>query len=281
MMRAATPDDLPALLALLHADVAGSMFPLANLAAEGLSANGLHGMRVWLAEKGGTVVGMLGLTRAGGLLPQWPQSDWAGVRAALAGHDVTMIVGRGAQVPLLRRALGLEAVPARHDDEEPGYQLDLADLILPEPDGSTVEPLTVAHRAVVLPWRAAYLTELFALPADEAASQAAKDVDGWIEKRSHCILMRGGVALAMSGFNARLPDVVQVGGVYTPPAVRGQGLARRVVGGHLAWARAQGAQRAVLFAANDAAAAAYRAIGFQRQGSMAIVQFHAPQRITA
>ena len=71
---------------------------------------------------------------------------------------------------------------------------------------------------------------------------------------------------AMFGFNARLPQIVQVGGVYTPPALRGQGHARRAIGQQLAQARAAGVQRAVLFAASDRAASTYRALGFEQIG---------------
>lgn len=280
-MRPAVAADRLALLALLRRDVAGSMFPLANLEAggPGVAGGDPHAMRVWVMPDAS---GMLGLTAQGALLPQAPAAgDWPGLRAALAGESVTMAVGRSAQVPGLLAALGLAGLPTRHAGDEPGFVLDLADLAAPPPGGCRVVPLTDAFRSVVTPWRAAYLTETFGLPAAEAAVQGTAEVERWFATGSHRILLRGDQPVAMSGFNARLPGVVQVGGVYTPPALRGQGLARRVVAGHLAEARAQGVQRAVLFAANDAAAAAYRAIGFQRQGSMAIVQFHTPQRITA
>jgi predicted GNAT family acetyltransferase len=60
-----------------------------------------------------------------------------------------------------------------------------------------------------------------------------------------------------------LPDVVQVGGVYTPPALRGKGHARLALALHLAEARGKGVGRAILYAFSEPAARAYRAIGFQ------------------
>ena len=62
-------------------------------------------------------------------------------------------------------------------------------------------------------------------------------------------------------FNARLPDIAQVGGVWTPPHARGRGYARCVVAGSLLHARTQGVSRALLFTmeSNVAAMRAYEA----------------------
>jgi predicted GNAT family acetyltransferase len=77
----------------------------------------------------------------------------------------------------------------------------------------------------------------------------------------------------MAGFNARLPDMVQVGGVYTPPEARGRGYARTAVALCLRAARERGVRRAILFTGEDniPAIRAYRALGFERIGDFAIV----------
>ncbi len=77
----------------------------------------------------------------------------------------------------------------------------------------------------------------------------------------------------MTNFNAALPAIVQVGGVYTPPDFRGQGYARRAVALHLEQAREAGVREAILFAANPAASRAYEAIGFTQIGGYRIVNF--------
>ncbi len=66
---------------------------------------------------------------------------------------------------------------------------------------------------------------------------------------------------------------VQVGRVYTPPALRGRGFARTVVAGSLLHERAAGATCAILFTPSPDALAAYRAIGFQVIGQLGIVLF--------
>ena len=94
-------------------------------------------------------------------------------------------------------------------------------------------------------------------------------------------MFEGGAPVAKTGFNAVLPDMVQVGAVYTPPDLRGRGYARRAVALHLAQARDLGVQRAILFSANAAASRAYEAIGFQRVGAYRVALFDHPLEVGA
>ncbi|MFN3954519.1 MAG: GNAT family N-acetyltransferase [Pararhodobacter sp.] len=64
-MRPLTPSDRPALETFLHEHLAGSMFPLSNLAGRG------RAMQVWCCHENAHIAGMLGLTEDGMLLPQW------------------------------------------------------------------------------------------------------------------------------------------------------------------------------------------------------------------
>lgn len=64
---------------------------------------------------------------------------------------------------------------------------------------------------------------------------------------------------------------MQIGGVYTPPALRGRGHARAVIAASLLDARARGVRRAVLFTAGANAEAAYRALGFGATGRFGLV----------
>lgn len=80
----------------------------------------------------------------------------------------------------------------------------------------------------------------------------------------------------MTGVNAALPDIVQVGGVWTPPALRGRGHARRAVGLHLAELRDTGVGAATLFASGEQAVRAYKALGFERIGTISLVLFAGP-----
>lgn len=260
-----TGADLPDVLAFLRAHEAQSMFLIANLSGQGLPTE------AWVLRDQGAVRGVLGLSTSGMVLPQWPDGGWATAAPLVAGRMVAGLLGPADQVAALRLALGLLAAPTRHDGVEPGYQLDLDRLALPDCAGVTLRP--IEDVAVIVRWRAAYETELFATPPDEARAKAAATVAAWQAADSHRVLWQGSEPVALTGFNERLPEVVQVGGVYVPPVARGQGHACRAVGLHLAEARANGVRRALLFAASTAAAKVYERLGFGPAGAMGLVLF--------
>ncbi len=282
MSRAARPEDTPQLIGMLSRQPQTAMFPLANLHAGRLRApdapiSEMTEMHGWIVETAGHVVGFLGLSGSGQLMPHWSGGDWSRLRPALAGRRIAAAIGPDGQAAAVLEGLGLGALPRRHQDREPGFTLALSDLRLPDVAGYNLAPLTAAHRDLARRWRLAYLAEVFADHGAEA--RAAADVAQWIAAGSHRLLLRGGVPVAMCGFNARIPGTVQVGAVWTPPEARRRGLARRAVALHLAEARDAGARTAVLFAANAAAAAAYRAIGFRPAGSMEVIELAVPAQV--
>jgi predicted GNAT family acetyltransferase len=125
------------------------------------------------------------------------------------------------------------------------------------------------------------MTEALDTPKAQADVEVFTRYDRYVAANSHVVLMDGTQPLAMCGFNARLPQIVQVGGVYTPPALRGLGHARRAIGQHLAQARAAGVQQAVLFAASETAASTYRALGFEQIGLWTLLLLAEPQVVHA
>ncbi len=252
------------------------MFLLTNLATGGIGGPGPYGMDLWLTDG---AEGVVGLTRSGMLLPQWPQAaDWTGMRALLSDRDLTGALGPPAQVRPLIAALGLQDAPCLLDADEQGFALDLGALHLP-PGPDLLTPMQAAPPGLAADWRTAYRIEVMGDPPDRAARLARDEADRMQQAGNHRLLWQDGQPVALCGFNAVLPDVVQVGGVYVPPGLRRRGLARRAVALHLAEARAQGVARAVLFAVSEMAARAYRAIGFQAAESMALVLFDGPQRV--
>jgi len=95
----------------------------------------------------------------------------------------------------------------------------------------------------------------------------------WQAQSAQWVLEVEGALVAYTGFNARLPDMVQVGGVYTPPELRGRGYARCVVAGALQSALSTGASRAVLFTpeSNLPARCAYESVGFEVVGDYGLI----------
>lgn len=151
---------------------------------------------------------------------------------------------------------------------------------MPDTAGLELRRTHVNDRPLMRGWRAAYLVEVRGLPLRAATDQAAGDVDGFLASRQFRILMQGARAVAMTGLTARHGDTVQVGGVFTPPDCRPARVARAAVAPlHLAEARDQGVTQAVLFAASEPAARAYRALGFRPASPMGLAFFRADQTV--
>jgi RimJ/RimL family protein N-acetyltransferase len=278
MIVEAGPDDRAKVEALLTARLDQAMFPVSNLRTQGLRKGGYasdhpYATRFWLIN--GT--GVVALTQGGMVMALLPEeSDLAHLSAAFAGLTVTGAAGPARSIRPVLQALGLHGVPARLDEDEPGFALDLTGLKPPHLVGRDLVPAASVPRDLLIAWRAAATVETQGMSPLEASDWAALDVDGWLDRDSHRVLLHDGQPVALTGFNARLPEIVQVGGVYTPPHLRNRGYARTAVSLHLAEAQAQGATRAVLFAATPAAARAYRAIGFQPASDFALVLYRQP-----
>ena len=275
-MTPATAADHAEIVAFLYAHVATSMFPLSNLRRHGMAGGHPRAMRFWLRREDGRITDLIGRAEGGEVFPQCPTGPWTVVAAALEGLSVKGILGDAAQVAGLRAALGVPERVHGVDNVEPQYDLSLADLIMPDVTGFSLRPLADLPLALAVDWRAAYRAEVMPMPGVDMRAEAERDIAGYLEADSHRVLYDGDQPVAMTGFNATLPEAVQIGGVYTPPDARGRGLARRAVALHLAEVRAQGVSRAILFAANAAAARAYEAIGFRRSGSFAILMLSEP-----
>lgn len=274
-MRRAGQADLPAIRSFLQARVDRAMFPLSNLARYGLDGDHRYAPRFWMADQNGAVSDVLTVSKSGMVMPALPTGDWPRAAKALAGRTIEGLIGPAEEVRPLIAALGLAGHRANLDHDEPHFAMDLAALVIPDGPGRLV-PLGEAPEAEMAEWRIAYETEALGLTADAANAAGRQAYEHFVAEGTHRVLVHEGRALATTGFNAQLSEIVQIGGVYTPPALRGRGHARRAVALHLAEARAQGVRRATLFSASDMAARAYRAIGFRRIGNWSLVLFAEP-----
>ncbi|HHS94658.1 MAG TPA: GNAT family N-acetyltransferase [Rhodobacterales bacterium] len=264
MLRDAVDGDEAAIEAFLAQHAETSMFLRSNLRQFGLSGSQApHATRFWLV--GDPIAAVFGLTNAGFAMSQAPDAPtavWEAFYAALHGRRLAGITGEAGQVAAAKGALGVADAAFALDAPEPLYRLPLDRLTVPPGPGQARAP-RAADRGVLEHWPGASVEELrLSSPAqrDDAARQRAQWSLASGETR---LLVEDGTALAMTSFNARLPDMVQIGGVYTPPERRGSGHARRVVALHLAEAREEGVQTAILFASGPAACRAYEAIGFE------------------
>lgn len=295
MMRPARPADIPALEAFLARHAETSMFLRANLVHGVTGGTDPYATRYWLA--GDPVAGVVALTTQGMVLVQCPggAGDGAeggagggaeggaggGARAVLAGETVTGLNGAADQVRVLAAELGLESAPVALARDEPLYRLALAELTVP-PGTSRMRAARAGDGPLLSRWRADYMTEaLNAAPGAANEATAARQIAAQTALGTLRVLEEAGAPVAMTAFNAVLPDIVQVGGVWTPPGQRGRGHARRLVALHLAEAAAQGVARAILFASGPPAMRAYEAVGFRRIGAYRLVLFDAPRTVAA
>ncbi|MDB5658665.1 MAG: hypothetical protein JWS10_1280 [Cypionkella sp.] len=274
-IRPATEQDTPALLAFLSQHESTSMFPIADLLGKGIKAES------WLFETAGAITGYLALNEIGTLEPQAPTADWATVRPLLAGRSISGLIGPAEQCAALQTALGLANTPTRMNTTEPGFTLNLTDLRLPNCEGYYLTPIRDQDLPLISAWRAANLIETMGFTLDTAPLLARTQVLRWQQDKTHRILWHDDTPVSLAGSNAQIPDVLQIGGVYTPPDLRNQGYARRVAAMLLAEARHAGIKRAVLFAASEAAARAYIALGFRPSHSFALIMFSEPQQVSA
>jgi GNAT superfamily N-acetyltransferase len=193
-------------------------------------------------------------------------------------RPVKGVIGPLAQVRTARRTLGLEHVPATLEEDERLYVLDLADLVLPEAltTGRTNarSPLT-SELELLIEWRVAYEIESLGREDTPAVRAGASSwIHAQLEEGVAWVALAQSEPVSYSAFNATLPDIVQVGGVYTPPDRRGRGYAKAVVAHSLRVAREQrGAERGVLFTSNPNAMRTYEALGFRHAGEYGLVLF--------
>lgn len=271
------PGDEPRLERLLRAHSDSSVFLRSNLRAVGITYEGKSLQGHWVAEAGpdGELLGVVCHVQNGNLLFQAPAHapQLAEFVLTQSGRKVEGLVGPWEQLKSARTALGLDGVKAPLESLEPLFALALSDLRVP-PGAWTVRRPTPADLPEAVAQRAAFLVEaLGAARTSATIARAREAVEGQVKEGRTFVLDVGGRVVASGCFNARLPDTVQLGGIFTPEADRSRGHARRLVAGMLRLARDEGATRGVLFTNEDNVAAirAYTALGFQRVGDYGLV----------
>jgi ribosomal protein S18 acetylase RimI-like enzyme len=274
-------EDAPGLLVFLERHLDSSMLLVSNAEAAGIVDQGqpLQGTYVG-AFADGALTAVAGHFWNGFVIVQGDAGLEEAARAAVerTGRAVNGLIGPLSLVERARRALGLERRIARRDEAEVLYVLRLERLRTP----SLLSSPRIAWRPpnerdiddVLVEWRASYFVE--ALGAEPTPS--LRDEARALLQRTRAqslILVEDGAPVSLTTFTAQARGAVQVGGVYTPPALRGRGYARAVVAASLLEAREAGAKRSVLFTAgsNVAARRAYTALGYEETEAFGLVLF--------
>jgi GNAT superfamily N-acetyltransferase len=270
--------DFSKLEAFLDGHRDSSMFLRANALRVGLVYRDvpLHALYTGVFD-GENIIGVVAHAWSGMVLLQSPgEIDELARKCILwSGRKVTGFAGPANQVRRARIALALADAPTKMAEDEWLYALDLSELKIPAAlkSGEIIcRPPLPEERDLLWRWRSAYDIEtLGSADSQETRTRSAANLDRQIADGNAWVALRNGKPVSLSAFNATLPDVVQLGGIYTPPEHRGRCYARASVAASLIAARQRGASRAVLFTGNPSAARSYEAVGFRRLGDYGLV----------
>jgi RimJ/RimL family protein N-acetyltransferase len=285
-IRILTPGDEALLDAFLRPRIASSMILLSNLRAAGLHDRGerFEGTYAVVFEANAPI-GVVAMYWNGNAILQAPPAHAAALcKAAMgaSGRALAGMLGPAAQVAGALGGLGIEPGALRLDSVEGLFELSLDRVRVPTAlaDGTIrVRAAAPEDLELLAKWRSAYMIEALYEPdtpqlyADSLEAERRGITDGHIWLAQH-----DGRPAATTGFNAVTREAVQVGGVYTPPELRGRGYARAAVAQSLLDMRMLGIERSLLFTGDDnpAAQRAYQAIGFQRIGDYRIAMLAEP-----
>ena len=273
MLDIAQPGDETRLEDFLSGHTETSMFLRSNLAAHGIGSDEPLGTTFYVWQTDRQIRAVFGKSNSGYLLCQNPEKaekpalEFA---AKVRKKPLLGMTGCATQVPLVIAGLGYPQSAWKIAGDEPLFSLDLNQL-QPTVDVDNLRPACPDDLQFLPDWFRGNDIDTGFSTAGPAVDKRAKELaKKAIHRPSFCILEENGIPVAMSDLNAKLPDIVQIGGVYVPPYLRNKGYARRVVAAQLARAKKNGVQRAILFAISEPAARAYRAIGFQHIGQYRI-----------
>ncbi len=279
-LRRLTPDDRPAVDAFLERHRASSIFLRANLFYSGIEDGPDRFCGLYMGAFNGDDLTDVGAHYWNNtIILQAPTApvDLASALAKNSGRPINGVNGPWAQVKAAEPELDLDRTRLGKVVPEYLYTLDLNGLSVPE----SLSSGRVSHRRAVdgdlstlVQWRHQYDLITMGYPAhaiDDERNHAM--LAGMIEDKRLWVLEETDGLVAMTGFNAALPDTVKVGGVFTPEEARGRGHARAVVAGSLLDAKADGVAEAILFTETDnfPAQKAYESLGFERIGDYGMV----------
>ncbi|WP_010298036.1 GNAT family N-acetyltransferase [Candidatus Odyssella thessalonicensis] len=199
-------------------------------------------------------------------------------QAQTLGFKMQQILGPHSHIAIILKILREDGLLTETDIklrmQDKTYELPLDNLIIPESLNSGRIKCRLANMddlPALIPWEQYYNYEIFRTKIEEL--KAEQEVSRLIKEQVIFVLAAEGQLLAKTIFNASVEDVVQIGGVWTPPPLRNLGYARAAVAGALLEAKHRGARYATLFTNNPFAARAYESLGFRHKNLYHIILF--------
>ncbi|WP_454783337.1 GNAT family N-acetyltransferase [Legionella sp. WA2022007384] len=187
-------------------------------------------------------------------------------------RPIAGILGEDSQANFVIKNLGVKSSQFAINYKEKLFLLNLEKMIIPQTVHSqsyTLKTVYDSEMDVIKKWLIAYNVE--ALGDDENNPKLEESVINEIQdiqlSQNRWVLYLNNTPVSLCGFNANLPDIVQIGPVYTPPSLRNKGFARITVYLCLKQAAIRQVKRAILFTNNNSAIRTYRALGFEEIGT--------------
>ncbi len=279
-LRALTPDDTQVLHVFLERHRQSSMFLRSNVVHGGLVYAGLHHQGHYAGSfEGDVLTDVAAHYWNGNVILQAPKRPLEVAQAVVknSGRAVNGVLGPWFQVQAVEPHLDLDRSRLGKIVPEHLYALQLSDLKVPSQLASGNVRHRLAHKddlPTLVAWRRIYDRITMGFPEHAISDMRNADMLSlMIEDQRLWVLVKDGMLVSMTGFNAILPDTVQVGGVFTPEQHRGHGYARSAVAASLLDARDAGATEALLFTEMDnyPAQKAYEALGFVNVGDYGMV----------
>ncbi|MCB0132350.1 MAG: GNAT family N-acetyltransferase [Caldilineaceae bacterium] len=266
-----------------------SMFLISNLRLSGLVDTGKRYTGTYAATiADGQITGVMAHYWNGNLMVQAPHHTAEELAAlchtltAASRRDVAGLLGPGQQTARVRAGLPITPENIKLDEVENLYSLTLGNLQVPDAlktgrlQGRRIEARDLE---IISRWSCDYAVEALGDAKTPALEEHSRDVARRaLDERRTWLVVADGQPVAMSSFNAWTDEAVQIGGVWTPPALRGRGFARAAVAASLLDARTEGRELAILFTGKEMLAAqrTYAALGFQQIGEFGLLLLHQP-----
>jgi uncharacterized protein len=187
------------------------------------------------------------------------------IKEDLPQFKIKYISGQSNQSNKLKDILKIKDEHIKRGILAVAFRADLAHLNIPLPL-KTKEYICRHPQShdfeTLIKWRIDYEKESF----DEAPSseEALKGILFKVEQNALFVLEHEGQIVSVAEYIAKLPDSVQIGGVYTPIHLRRKQYGRAVVAGALLKAYENGVQNSVLFSSNTFAMQAYESLGYKK-----------------
>lgn len=277
--------DKASLESFLRQHTETSMFLLSNMQKAGLEYKGqdFEGDYFAAFNASGEILGAIAHYWNGNIIVQSEDLEVLSAIIRIFTQElkrpVAGVLGPDKQTVHVLEYLSLTSKPFSLNEDEELYALDLDMLTIPgEPIGVRVIPASLVERSVLTEWMQSYEIETLGAKKDDALVQRVDNRVNRILNGNDCwALILDSIPVSLCGFNSKLPDIVQIGPVWTQPEHRNKKYARYLVAKSLEIAKTEGVDKAILFTAGTAAAKAYIAIGFHKIGSYRLAILEQPK----